>query len=166
MPDYYKPEQDGIAGLEEFGEVEHGTNYEDIDDVYVGGIRLIGRTYEPELVEDFLVERGIAPTVRVDKVHCSPNAPSTIATRADVRRGWRYEASKGLPDHMRGPTLVADGALRFAPGWDDSRAPRVLPDTLYVQDGEYCEYCVSRGIYNRGRTAGWADDVEEGNNQS
>lgn len=155
MPDYYKPEQDGIAGLEEFGEVEHGTNYEDIDDVYVGGIRLIGRTYEPELVENFLVEHGVAPTVRVDVVYCSPTAPRTIATRADLRRGWRYEASTGLPNHMRGPAVVAEGALRFVPGWD-------VPPT--VANAE-CLVCHDRdGIFAPGcsQTSNRVEDPNDG----
>lgn len=53
MTNFYTPRQNGIAGLEEFGEVEHGTNYERCRPVDVDGVRVIGPTYEPALVAEF-----------------------------------------------------------------------------------------------------------------
>ena len=44
--------------LEEFGDVEHGTNYEACRPVFVDGVRVVGPTYEPALVADFFRTGG------------------------------------------------------------------------------------------------------------
>lgn len=56
--DNYTPQHDGIAGLEDFGAVEHGTNYEFCRPVYVDGKRVVGPTYEPALVAEFFRRGG------------------------------------------------------------------------------------------------------------
>lgn len=132
---YYVPQQNGVEGLEDFGDVHHGTNYEDVGRVFVGGVQLMGSVSEPTLVAEFLAKKGIRPTARVEQVYCSPMAPDTIATDVDRKRGWRYEVIIGLPYEMLGPTKVARGALAFVPGWDRNRQPRVDPDHI-SEDGE------------------------------
>lgn len=55
---YYTPAHDGIAGLEEFGDIEHGSNYEQCRPVDFGGKRVVGSTYEPALVFDYFRKGG------------------------------------------------------------------------------------------------------------
>ena len=58
MTDFYTPRQDGIASLEDFGDVEHGTGYHDWSPVYVDGELVVGRCTEPELVSQYFARGG------------------------------------------------------------------------------------------------------------
>lgn len=135
--DYYIPQQDGVAGLEDFGDIEHGTNYAREREVYVDGHKLVGPCTEPGLVADWLRKNNVKPVLRWAEAYCSPDCPEDVIFRfrgrvdskgegrkfgnADHhRRGmYRWELQAGFPDKYRGPTKIARGALRFNPGWND-----------------------------------------------
>jgi hypothetical protein len=55
---HYTPRQNGVAGIEDFGDIEHGTNYEECRPVYVDGVKVCGPTYEPALVAEFFRKGG------------------------------------------------------------------------------------------------------------
>ena len=55
---FYTPTQDGVSGLEDFGDVGHGTNYHDWSPVYVDGKLVVGRCTQPELVSQYFARGG------------------------------------------------------------------------------------------------------------
>lgn len=80
---HYTPRNDGIAGLEEFGDIEHGTNYKPVRPVNLDGVRMVGPTFEPELVGAYLARGG--------KITKCPTRWATGATRFSA--GWSSRAS-------------------------------------------------------------------------
>lgn len=105
MNDFYTPRYNGTAGLVEFGE-------EDSADDHLYGARQ--RSY-PDAYAAYVAD------VWFREYHNERFADELLA-------GWDDEYHFGLPNRCR--TTWADGALRFKPGWDSVKAPRVRPDQL------------------------------------
>lgn len=124
MTDFYTPAQNGIEGLEEFGDGkdEFGAVFCELKystPVDVDGVRVVGPTYEPALVAEFFRVTGIRAVVR------------TVDVFSENRRGWRTEQQTGLPDALRARTGIASGALAFVPGWDSTKEFRLYSEDCY-----------------------------------
>lgn len=123
----YTPRQNGVEGIDDFGAIEHGTNYDHASTVSCDGVKLVGRCSEPLLVAKFLAERGIEPIFTASRVFDSRNPYG------------RVEVSPGLPFEMRGPTKVAKGAHAFIPDWDAGRRHRLPCDEVYKTEHGYSQ---------------------------
>jgi len=113
---YYTPQNNGIAGLEEYGDIEHGTNYEVCKPVYVDGVRAVGPTYEPALVADYFRTGG-----RITH-------GGTVIAKGALRftPGWDFGIScRGYADELSfDEGIFAPGCSRKRPttvGEDDNR---------------------------------------------
>jgi hypothetical protein len=146
--DTYTPQHNGISGLEEYGDGpgEHGamSRYiRPVGTVFHKGRPIIGRTNTPGTVAEYFAKSKIELVVRTH----------TAFSYADPR-AWRAEYVRGFKNQC--PTRWADGALRFSPGWDSSKAARVTPDQL-SSDGN-----TSGGFAGRSARPGWYSDREAG----